>query len=90
MDTKELCTILENTSLAELQETIKNYNSVDLQNVADLMEYVAQQLIRKASYIDSRVYGMQNHKTAVKEQNKKIAKVRRAMGFSYPKNDVNF
>ena len=52
-------------------------------------EWSAQQLIRFGKYF--MVRGMMGgHKQAVKRQNGVIAKVRRAMGYAYPKDDRVF
>lgn len=52
-------------------------------------QYVAVELMRRAAYMESRHAG-RKHVEAVKFANHAVMKVRRAIGYSYPKNDVSF
>lgn len=76
--------------LSELPNLVEQYSASELSELSKEMERFSLNLIRIASYLDSRCYDMNDHDGAVKEQNKLIAKVRRAMGFSYPKQDIHF
>jgi hypothetical protein len=46
-------------------------------------------MIRLAEYIEARDYFGKDHEKAVKKQNSVAARVRKAIGFSYPKQDIN-
>lgn len=61
-----------------------------------LSSWLAQASIHAArlmAYVETR-YGMgcgdQGHQAAVKTSNRTVAKVRRALGFTYPKDDITF
>jgi hypothetical protein len=73
-------------SLTELAFTIKPNQLKDL---ADTAESFAVWLIRASVYLEAR-HAMMGHDEAVKAQNRVAAKVRKALGFSYPKQDINW
>ena len=49
----------------------------------------AERAIRLMAYLEARSIN-ESHQQAVSAQNKAATKVRRAIGYSYPKQDVNF
>lgn len=89
----------------ELAARIINSAPVDWQAIADAMtaserdevsrklENSAVWMSRAAAYFEERGgYGCgdQGHSAAVKVQSKQAEKVRRALGFSYPKQNITF
>ena len=59
----------------------------------DTMDTMIERLARFREYLNTRYghgCGDQGHKSAVKEQNKMARKIRAALGFTYPKRDINF
>jgi len=91
MDTKEMQLILDHRSLTDLRGLVDEIIAPEhAQELAKAAEDYAIWLLRAASYIDSRVYDMQGHDRAVKEQNKTAYKVRKALGYSYPKQDITW
>lgn len=57
------------------------------------LDGMIQALVRFRAYLDERYghgCGDQGHASAVQNQNTIVAKVRKAMGFSIPRNDVRF
>jgi len=47
-------------------------------------------LARFRAYFDARFHSGCTHAEAVKDANKLVTKVRRALGYTYPKDDLNF
>lgn len=50
---------------------------------------IAEHCVRVATYLESRLNGS-DHATAVKAQNVKARKVRKAIGYSYPNQPISF
>jgi hypothetical protein len=82
--------LIENASLSELAVIVETADQGDLLTISEDLERHAQFLLRKAEYIEQRAYFHQTHDQAVKAQNKVLAKVRKALGFSITKYDINF
>lgn len=61
--------------------------------LVDTLDTMIERLARFREYLDTRHRsgcGDQGHGKAVKDSNKMAAKIRAALGFTYPKRDVNF
>jgi len=89
MDTNEMHLILKNSALVDLPKLFETMKTDHIQELCEVMESHAVWLIRASAYLESRVE-MQGHDSAVKAQNKVAAKVRRAMGYTYPRNDITW
>lgn len=57
--------------------------------VASALEWRAVAAARASAYVQAIADGY-SHTEAVKSSNKRVAKVRKALGFTYPKDDINF
>lgn len=55
--------------------------------LARALDDIAQHAARLSAYLETFSNG---HDAAVRAQNRRIAKVRRALGFTYPKADLHF
>lgn len=78
------------SSLSELPQICEDHDRTMLQAVADRVESYAIQLLRLSSYLDGRCYWQEDHNRAVKRQNRIAQRVRKALGYSYPQNDISF
>jgi len=58
-------------------------------SIDDCADGMAQWLARLATYASAR-QDMAGHAAAVHRQNRVAAGVRKALGYSYPKQDINF
>ena len=61
----------------------------DIKEVAQALERISERAARLAAYLNERAYDG-NHHQAVRAQNSMGTKVRRVLGFTYPKQDLNF
>ena len=92
----ELITKIEYGSLSDLKKIIDELAipSHDWQYIeralATKVEYCARMSAYISDYVGTYGCGSQGHEKAVKAQNKLATKIRRALGFSYPKQDINF
>lgn len=50
---------------------------------------LAERLVRLGEYTETRL-NLGGHEQAVGNQNRRATKVRKAMGYSYPKQDIDF
>jgi hypothetical protein len=89
MDTKESLKLLDDRALVDLPKIFENIGEGEAQTVAHNLESYAIWLIRAAKYLESRS-DMQDHETAVKNQNKTATKVRRALGYTYPEQYITW
>lgn len=62
----------------------------EAQQLVRMLEANAVEAARRAAYIEARCVDRRSHADAVKAQNRLATKVRRALGFTYPKQDVSF
>jgi hypothetical protein len=79
--------------LVELESSIAGITPNDLDQLSRDLDAIAIRAARVARYVELRGgYGRgdQGHSAAVDAQNKTAAKVRKALGFSYPKQDIRF
>lgn len=60
-----------------------------LTELAREMESKALHLIRQAAYLDARGE-LVGHAGAVEHQNRRVKRVRKALGYTYPQDDLNF
>lgn len=80
-----------NAAFSDLREMVEQHPSPGkLQQIADRLEGYAIHLLRIAVYIDARAYFVMSHERAVDRSNGLAAKVRKALGYSYPKQDISF
>jgi hypothetical protein len=88
MDDHEYVQMVMGTSLSELQRVFAADPLKAYLNVSNV-EYMAIWAVRVSAYLlELRCSG--SHASAVSEQNEKACKVRKALGYSYPKQDINF
>jgi cytidylate kinase len=79
--------------MVEWEAAADRMNARERAEIADALNQITQRAARAASYFEERYgYGCSDrgHAEAVKAQNKLVAKIRKALGFSYPKQDVSF
>lgn len=65
----------------------------EIQEIANWLDQVAVRAVRLSGYLEARGAtgcGDGGHASGVKSSNKKAAKVRKAIGYTQPKNDINF
>lgn len=60
----------------------------EVYGIASVAVDLALRLIRAAAYLET--HEVSNHSHAVKTQNARARRVRKALGFSYPQDDVSF
>jgi hypothetical protein len=72
------------------REAAKPHGTSALSQLAGNMQALALRLIRMSVYLEERADYGASHAEAVKEQNKVIKQVRKALGFSRPEHDINF
>jgi hypothetical protein len=90
---KTAFTLLKTKALADLDAYCKRRKPSELDETARELDSIAIQAVRMAAYLMRRSgdgCGDDGHAAAVKHQNKQAAKVRKAIGFTYPKQDINF
>lgn len=90
MDKQEMLLILGSRSLADMPDLVKAMHPDHAQALIDCAEGFAIWLLRVATYMNARVYLMQDHDHAVAAQNRVAKAVRKALGFSYPRQDITF
>ena len=81
------------SSLADMQDlTDQLLDRTDRAEIASKLTSQALWMLRKAEYLNERsCCGSDNgHDEAVKRQNKVLAKVRKALRFTYPADEVRF
>lgn len=85
--------LLYETAPVELQGKVDAMNGIVRGEVAKELECVALTAVWRAAYVEARYgsgCGDQGHETAVRDANKLLVKVRKAMGFTYPeKGTIN-
>ncbi len=72
------------------REAAKPQGNSAIQTFCDTLQGLAIRLIRMSVYLEARAFFDEDHTHAVKAQNKVAEKVRKALGFSYSKQDINF
>lgn len=90
MNKNEMLLILGSRSLADLPDLVEALHPDHAQLLADCAEGFAIWLIRAATYLNARIYLMQGHDQAVKAQNRVARMVRKALGYTYPRQDITF
>lgn len=80
------------SSLSELDQIVATNQpqDINLDEVANALDSYAVHLTRMAAYLSGRIWFGMNHKEAVRRQNSRAAKVRRAIGYTFPKLDISF
>lgn len=64
-----------------------------VQEIANCLDSMAERCARLSGYLEARGAtgcGDNGHAEGVKSSNKKVTKVRKAIGYSYPKSDLSF
>jgi hypothetical protein len=79
---------LESLALVELDALYERHKG-PLDSAAVDAAGRIQALLRKVAYINERTYGG-THAEAVRHQNKILRRVRKATGYTYPKQDITF
>lgn len=74
--------------LANLDKLTGEYHD-ELGKISLQLLHASQYITRVAVYVNARAYG-RDHAAAVKEQNAAATKLRKAFGYSYPKQDISF
>lgn len=84
---------MADVTLAQLDGWVAQFSEEDLGNIARYLTSATEHFARRAAYIEER-YGYgggdQGHACGVKKQNRIAAKVRKAFGYTYPKQDITF
>lgn len=89
----EVKEFIEVIPLVDLQETVNPMTMEGRRKIIDELDAVIQRAARIRGYVDMRYgsgCGDQGHVAGVKESNKLVNKIRKALGFTYPKADVRF
>lgn len=71
------------------EDWYENASSRDIDNAIGYLNGMVQFAARLGGYLEHRQMGG-GHKGAVKASNKIVARVRKAMGYAYPRQDLNF
>jgi hypothetical protein len=69
------------------------YNDTDMstiQKVESELWAVAEKAVQIAAYLEGRWYFRMGHDRAVKYSNHKVTEVRKAIGYSQARQDINF
>lgn len=74
---------------SEWNETFSGIHGGDMQLLANKLIELAVKAARMGAYVEARAKGKQ-HTTAVTEQNVSAEKVRAALDFQHPKDNINF
>ncbi len=61
-----------------------------LNTFAEQLQALAVRLIRMSVYLEERAFWGNSHQAAVKKQNRIASQVRKVLGFSYYKQEINF
>jgi hypothetical protein len=61
----------------------------ELQTIVEQLDKLAVHATRVSRYMDARTMG-RGHESAVKDSNRTVEKVRKALGYTYPKLDINY
>lgn len=80
-------------SLADAAKLCEGMKASELDEACRELDHLTVMTARMSAYLSMRSghgCGDQGHDAAVKHQNKVAAKVRKALGFTYPKQDINF
>lgn len=88
----ELLQRAKSGALADLPALASEYDKPLLREACRSLDGEIQRLARLTAYLDQRGgcgYD-QGHATAVKRQHSLATKIRRALGFSYPRQDITF
>lgn len=73
-----------------LRETAKPQGNSILNTFTDQLQALALRLIRISVYLEARAFFDDDHRAAVKKQNRVASQVRKVLGFSYYKQEINF
>lgn len=73
--------------LAKLPAMVEKANVNDMMSMARAMESDTQRMVFTGEYVHHRACG-QNHASALKLARAKIVKVRRVLGYAYPKEGL--
>lgn len=80
---------LVNIPPSEWIDMFSDIHSEDLQLVANKLIELSVRAARMGTYIEARAQGKE-HQAAVSQQNAFAEKVRAALDFQHPKEDINF
>ena len=86
---EEACELLLGLPPVEWEAWLSRNTSDTVRKTCKQLERVAVQAARMASYLNSRADGA-THLQALNGQNRIAERVRRAMGFTVPRDDLNF
>ena len=89
MDRDTLRKELTGLAPVNFDEWYKNHDSGAVEDAVDELDAIAQWATRLATYLEHRVIGG-GHEGAVKASNRAVTQVRKALGYSYPKQDLFF
>ncbi len=67
--------------------------TANVQELANWLDSMTERCARLSGYLEARGAtgcGDNGHAEGVKQSNKKVAKVRKAIGYTYPKADLSF
>lgn len=79
--------------MVEWEQAAGKYDDGTLAGMSDILDSRIQRMARLRAYVDYRGglgCGDHGHLDAVKGQNRLVAKIRRVMGFTYPRDDRSF
>lgn len=82
-----------NGAMVEWEEAVRMLTSAQIQEVQNRCDAMAERAARLSGYLDARGAtgcGDSGHSEGVKRSNKKAHRVRKALGFTYPRKDISF
>lgn len=80
-------------ALADMRAVADRMYHVDAGEYARTLDAIAVKAARMAEYLESRGgdgCGDSGHEAAVSASNRRAARVRKALGYTYPRDDVHF
>lgn len=89
----ELLNEVHDLALVDLEQWAEQWRTADLAEIERFLDGVVVHLARKAAYLSARAgggCGNQGHQTGVRWQNQRAARIRKAIGYTYPKDDISF
>lgn len=89
----EVTNVLLRSPMVTWQECVEQYAPGFQHEMIRDLDGLIERAARLRGYMDERYghgYGDHGHKDGVKSSNKLAAKIRKALGFTYARQDVNF
>lgn len=68
---------------SEWQGVADKLTSSKMQDLSQILDAIAQRAALLGEYLDVRSYGMRDHEGAAKEAEKRLVRIRKAMGYTY-------